>query len=77
MTKDALSTRQHECLLLIVGHTIMHGYPPTKPEIGASMGIASVNGVNDHLRALERKRFISRTSQHRAIKVLRLPGVVA
>lgn len=36
------------------------GYPPTLREIGAHMGIRSTNGVNDHLRALERKGFLAR-----------------
>ena len=37
-----------------------HGYPPTLREIGARMGIRSTNGVNDHLRALERKGYLTR-----------------
>jgi repressor LexA len=36
------------------------GYPPTLREIGARMGIRSTNGVNDHLRALERKGYLKR-----------------
>ncbi len=36
------------------------GYPPTLREIGAQMGIRSTNGVNDHLRALERKGYLTR-----------------
>jgi len=36
------------------------GYPPTLREIGAKMGIRSTNGVNDHLRALERKGYLKR-----------------
>jgi repressor LexA len=36
------------------------GYPPTLREIGARMGIRSTNGVNDHLRALERKGYLTR-----------------
>lgn len=36
------------------------GYPPTLREIGAYMGIRSTNGVNDHLRALERKGHLKR-----------------
>lgn len=37
-----------------------HGSAPTMREIGAHMGIASTNGVNDHLRALERKGWLAR-----------------
>lgn len=36
------------------------GYPPTLREIGAAIGVRSTNGVNDHLRALERKGYITR-----------------
>ncbi len=36
------------------------GYPPTLREIGSHMGIRSTNGVNDHLRALERKGYLKR-----------------
>ena len=36
------------------------GYPPTLREIGRFMGIRSTNGVNDHLRALERKGYLTR-----------------
>jgi repressor LexA len=36
------------------------GYPPTLREIGNYMGIRSTNGVNDHLRALERKGYLAR-----------------
>jgi repressor LexA len=36
------------------------GYPPTLREIGNYMGIRSTNGVNDHLRALERKGYLVR-----------------
>lgn len=38
------------------------GFPPTMREIGQHMQIRSTNGVNDHLRALERKGMLSRTS---------------
>lgn len=33
---------------------------PSLREIGDFMGIGSTNGVNDHLRALERRRLITR-----------------
>ncbi len=36
------------------------GYPPTIREIGKQMGIRSTNGVNDHLKALERKGVLTR-----------------
>ena len=36
------------------------GYPPTLREIGLHFGIKSTNGVNDHLRALEKKGHLQR-----------------
>src|SRR5262249_54488693 len=52
------------------------GYPPTLREIGAHMGIRSTNGVNDHLRALERKGYLTREDmKSRALRPLDLdPG---
>ncbi len=52
--------RQQQVLDFIRSHTAAHGYPPTMREIGKHMGIRSTNGVNDHLRALERKGLIRR-----------------
>ena len=57
------------------------GYPPTLREIGARMGIRSTNGVNDHLRALERKGYLKREDmKSRALRPtdlgnLELPGL--
>ena len=39
------------------------GYPPTIREIALYMGISSPNGVNDHLKALERKGYLERRDQ--------------
>jgi repressor LexA len=48
------------------------GYPPTLREIGAQMGIRSTNGVNDHLRALERKGYLTREDmKSRALRPVR------
>lgn len=68
--KQGLTDRQAQCLLYI-NHSIQkNGYPPTLREIGDHMGIASTNGVNDHLNALERKGFIKREDmKSRAIKI--------
>jgi repressor LexA len=54
------------------------GYPPTLREIGARMGIRSTNGVNDHLRALERKGYLTREDmKSRALRPTALPGDLA
>jgi repressor LexA len=50
------------------------GYPPTLREIGTQMGIRSTNGVNDHLRALERKGYLTREDmKSRALRPVRDP----
>ena len=66
-----LTQRQQAVLAFIVAYRAEHGYPPTLREIGAHMGIASTNGVADHLRALERKGRIRQTDMvSRGIVVL-------
>ena len=54
-------TKRQEQTLDFIRHCIEErGYPPTLREIGEHMGIRSTNGVNDHLRALERKGYLRR-----------------
>ncbi len=55
-----LTQRQQMVLDFIRQSITERGYPPTLREIGARMGIRSTNGVNDHLRALERKGYLTR-----------------
>ncbi len=57
---DGLTDRQLEVLRFITGQIEECGYPPTIREIGEALDIRSTNGVNDHLKALERKGFLSR-----------------
>jgi repressor LexA len=57
---QGLTARQEQVLAYIRDSILQRGYPPTLREIGAHMGIRSTNGVNDHLRALERKGYLSR-----------------
>src|SRR5579862_5857264 len=57
---QGLTQRQQMVLDFIRQSIHDRGYPPTLREIGARMGIRSTNGVNDHLRALERKGYLSR-----------------
>ncbi len=54
-------TQRQQMVLDFIRESIQdRGYPPTLREIGARMGIRSTNGVNDHLRALERKGYLTR-----------------
>ena len=57
---QGLTDRQAQVLSYIRQSIHDRGYPPTLREIGAHMGIRSTNGVNDHLRALERKGYLTR-----------------
>ena len=57
---QGLTQRQQMVLDFIRQSISDRGYPPTLREIGARMGIRSTNGVNDHLRALERKGYLTR-----------------
>lgn len=57
---QGLTHRQQQVLDFIRESITDRGYPPTLREIGAHMGIRSTNGVNDHLRALERKGYLTR-----------------
>ncbi len=67
-TREKLTDRQNQVLQIISDSIANNGYPPTIREIGAHMGIKSTNGVNDHLKALERKGYLSREeSKSRAL----------
>jgi hypothetical protein len=76
-----LPPRQRVVLDWIVQFITVKGYAPTMREIGNGVGISSTNGVNDHLRALERKGYITRSSDKnafaraRSIVVVRGPTV--
>src|SRR5437773_2667975 len=58
--RDAMTDRQKEILDFISKSISKRGYPPTLREIGGHFGIRSTNGVNDHLRALEKKGYLQR-----------------
>lgn len=66
-----LTERQREVLDFISGSINRCGYPPTLREIGSHFGIRSTNGVNDHLRALEKKGYLQREDlKSRALRPL-------
>lgn len=69
-----LTNRQAAVLDFITDHLADTGFPPTIREIGDHLGISSTNGVNDHLKALERKGYLEREDgKSRAIKPLFSP----
>ena len=55
-----LTDRQTMVLRFIQESIVDRGYPPTIREIGERLKIKSTNGVNDHLKALERKGYLQR-----------------
>lgn len=57
---DALTSRQREILEFISASIVERGFPPTLREIGEHFNIRSTNGVNDHLKALEKKGHLRR-----------------
>ncbi len=68
---QGLTARQEQTLDFIRQSIQERGYPPTLREIGEYMGIRSTNGVNDHLRALERKGYLRREDmKSRALKLV-------
>jgi repressor LexA len=68
---QGLTKRQEQTLDFIRSSIRERGYPPTLREIGEHMGIRSTNGVNDHLRALERKGYLRREDmKSRALRVV-------
>ncbi len=72
---QGLTQRQQMVLDYIQQSIHDRGYPPTLREIGARMGIRSTNGVNDHLRALERKGYLTREDmKSRALRPTHLAG---
>ncbi|HUJ29460.1 MAG TPA: transcriptional repressor LexA [Myxococcales bacterium] len=76
---EPLTERQEKILSFIKRSIIEQGYPPTIREIGEHFGIRSTNGVNDHLKALERKGYLMRGElKSRALSVIegaRMPRI--
>jgi repressor LexA len=73
--RDVLTDRQREILEFITQSINQRGYPPTLREIGTHFGIRSTNGVNDHLRALEKKGYLQREDlKSRALRPVSASG---
>lgn len=65
-----LTTRQHEILGFLQVHQRSHEYWPSIREIQDHFGFASTNAVMGHLRALEKKGYITRVAgQARAFRI--------
>src|SRR5678809_325097 len=75
---DALTLRQREILDFISASIVERGFPPTLREIGEHFNIKSTNGVNDHLKALEKKGHLRREDlKSRAMRPVALDNVVS
>jgi repressor LexA len=74
---ETLTERQREILDFITSSIAERGYPPTLREIGEHFGIRSTNGVNDHLKALEKKGHLRREDlKSRAMRPIQMGEVI-
>jgi repressor LexA len=84
---ESMTQRQHQVLDYIARHLDQHSYPPTLREISAEIGTSGTVSALHHLKALERKGYISRDagssrgitlagSQRPALLKLPIVGVV-
>ena len=55
-----LSQRQSDVLEFVVQAIESRGLPPSYREIGDALGIASTNGVSDHVKALIKKGYLKK-----------------
>jgi len=75
---DLLTERQQQILDFITDSINARGFPPTLREIGEHFGIRSTNGVNDHLKALEKKGYLRREDlKSRAMRPVAMADVVS
>jgi repressor LexA len=71
MSTIPLTPRQEKLLRLIENIQATRGYAPSLQELAQAMGISSLQGIKDHLSALERKGYLRRTpGRRRAIEVI-------
>ena len=54
-----LTARQEQILNLIKSYLKNNGFPPTRADIANTLGFKSANAAEQHLRAIEKKGFIS------------------
>lgn len=63
MVGEDLSERQRALLLFIEDYVQDYGRPPTNREIGNGLGIPSTGHVDYHLKALQKKGYITREAR--------------
>src|SRR5262245_18780224 len=75
---DMRTDRQQQILDFIGESINARGFPPTLREIGEHFGIRSTNGVNEHLKALEKKGYLRREDlKSRAMRPVSMQNVVS
>lgn len=62
MTITELTERQEEILRYVAKHIDINGFQPSIRELGERFKIRSPNGVVGHLKAMERKGYLSLNS---------------
>ncbi len=71
MAPVPLTSRQQAVFRYVKTFMSDRGYAPTLDEMARALGLASLQGVKDHLSTLERKGYVQRVpGQRRAIKLL-------
>lgn len=72
--KEPLTDRQQEILRFVTDYVHKNGYGPSVREIARAFKIGTPKGAADHLKALERKGYISRRGRSpRALRILQPP----
>ena len=64
-----ITDRQLTVLKKISDFIKQSGYPPTIRELAGMLGFSSPKGVSDHLKALQKKGYIKKSSSARAIRI--------
>src|SRR5437899_2132369 len=78
MGLPALTDRQRALLDHLASFVAKRGYAPSLQEIAHAFGFSSLQGVKDHLKALERKGYVRRRpGQRRAITLMGQPRLPA
>lgn len=67
---EPLSPRQQAVLDCIAGWTAQYGRPPTLREIAKALGLRQHSSAQAHVEALQRKGWLSRSSQHGSLRLL-------
>ncbi len=68
--KSSLTERQGKILQFLKRYVSRRGYPPTLREIAQNFRIKWTQGIEKHLKALEKKGYIKRSSGARSIEIM-------